>query len=547
MHYTGGMNIPSMNQQVAELSTGGKFDPTVSRWMNYYGPPGTVQWESYHRVLSNAVPQGMLSNKVVYVGALFNVGFTGGKGTDDFKTPYTRWDPEHKKSPGVEINATACLNLIRHEWLERLPPWIEVMVVALMTVAVTWLLSARSPAVMVGLSVGSILLLSVAGCWLPFRGGIWFPWLIPVLVQIPLIGSVLLLAQLQTIFLRHRSSPATVASPLQTILMPNANYRGEGSTAATVVQSTQSVSANVRDRLRDHLREGQPSPEPPPAGTTVETPWIPDHQMLRRVAGGSYGEIWLARSVLGGYRAVKVIYKRTFNDARPYEREFEGIRNFDPISRRHPGLVHVLHVGRMDAEGYFYYLMELADDASGNKPLSVNDYVPLTLSKRIFGQRRPDLPEVLRIAEALADALVYLHSQGLMHRDIKSSNIIFVEGHPKLADIGLVTEIGVERTLLGTFGYIPPEGPGTSSADIYSLGMVIYELATGMHCTKFPELPSLAPEQEVHPAWPLLNDVFLKACHTDPKKRFGTASDLLEALQKLAKAKPSLWKRLGGA
>ena len=56
------------------------------------------------------------------------------------------------------------------------------------------------------------------------------------------------------------------------------------------------------------------------------TPSIPDHELIRRIGAGSYGEVWLARNVLGDYRAVKVIYRANFEHNRPYEREFEGRR-----------------------------------------------------------------------------------------------------------------------------------------------------------------------------------------------------------------------------
>ena len=91
-------------------------------------------------------------------------------------------------------------------------------------------------------------------------------------------------------------------------------------------------------------------------------PAVPDHEMLRRIAGGSYGEVWLARNVMGTYRAVKVVFRDRFVDERPFEREFKGIKQFEPISRAHPGLVQVLQIGRNDEDGYFYYVMELADD-----------------------------------------------------------------------------------------------------------------------------------------------------------------------------------------
>src|SRR6186713_2849794 len=71
---------------------------------------------------------------------------------------------------------------------------------------------------------------------------------------------------------------------------------------------------------------------------------------------------------MGAPRAVKIVWRRQFDSDRPYEREFAGIQRYEPVSRTADGLVHLLHVGRNDPEGYFYYVMELADAAVVSEP-----------------------------------------------------------------------------------------------------------------------------------------------------------------------------------
>jgi serine/threonine protein kinase len=78
----------------------------------------------------------------------------------------------------------------------------------------------------------------------------------------------------------------------------------------------------------------------------------------------------------------------------------------------------------------------------------------------------------VELGVSLSAALAELHRVGLIHRDIKPSNIIFVGGVPKLADIGLVTDAAESGSYVGTEGFIPPEGPNSPQADVFSLGKV---------------------------------------------------------------------------
>lgn len=264
------------------------------------------------------------------------------------------------------------------------------------------------------------------------------------------------------------------------------------------------------------------------------TPSIPDYDLLRPIGRGSYGEVWLAKSITGLYRAVKIIYRAQFDDERPYEREFAGIRSFEPISRLHESQVDILHVGRNDVGGYFYYVMELADDANGDSAggvLQPANYAPKTLKAALGGRVRLTVSETLPIAISLSEALAHLHANGLVHRDIKPSNIIFVNGRPKLADIGLIAASGANRTFVGTEGFVPREGPGTPQADIYAFGKVLYEISTGRDRMDFPSLPenleSLPDRAELRE----LNEVLLRACDPEASLRYASASDLKNDLE----------------
>ncbi|HOB97330.1 MAG TPA: serine/threonine-protein kinase [Verrucomicrobiota bacterium] len=304
-----------------------------------------------------------------------------------------------------------------------------------------------------------------------------------------------------------------------------------------------------------------PTRSPSREDTGGPPPGIPDHELLRRIGRGSYGEVWLARGrALGQWRAVKLVYRDAFDHERPYEREFEGLKQFEPVSRSHPGLVDILQVGRDDAAGFFYCVMELADHAAEpavrpvpDEPLAshasepaaappaattlseaaAEGYVPLTLDHRIRCEGRLPAAECARIAAVLAEALDHLHARGLVHRDIKPSNIIFVGGVPKLADVGLVAQTGNARTFVGTEGYVPPEGPGTVQADVYSLGKCLYEMAMGKDRLAFPSPPTALdglPDQEVLLE---LNEIITTACAPDAARRYRTAAALSADLRRL--------------
>lgn len=517
-HYPGYHDTPSLAERVAQITMHDPPPAFQPRWLNYYGPPGLVPRRSFWEVLleTNRVGLNELSNKVVFVGAQWDTGFSGGTGTDDFRTPYTRWTG--RKAPGVEIIATAYLNLLRHDWLTRPSPGMEFALLVLIGMLLGGGLVRLKPISGAGLSFFLFLLLGTTAMVLFWRLQIWFPWLIVGVVQIPTALGWSVLAHTKRLHHENQILERELAL---------ASSMSATRSVAPVIISPQPASRYYPDLPQPALG----------AAAQSGTPVVPDHTLLRRVGEGSYGEVWLARDVIGTYHAVKVVHRRKFqNEPAPFDREFRGIQKFTPISRSHPGFVHILHVGRNDAEGYFYYVMEAGDDEASGQNISPDSYSPKNLAKMLLQHGALPPAQCLDLATGLAAALAHLHQHQLIHRDIKPSNIIFVGGQAKFADIGLVTDFGgtaSDVSYVGTQGYIAPEGPGTPAADIYSLGKVIYQASTGQACARFPELPTALIERPNN-AWLLqINRIFLKACEPDPRRRYQSALEMRADLESL--------------
>src|SRR5438034_7427055 len=319
--------------------------------------------------------------------------------------------------------------------------------------------------------------------------------------------------------------------------------------------------------------ETSPSAPPPRAEgpdkavPDFSPPRVPDHDLLHVIGRGAYGEVWLGRHArLGTLRAIKIIRRDQFGDARPFNREFDGIQNYEPISRSHPNLVSILHVG--GADDCFYYVMELADPAenpndecqnpkeirnpnaepaaqdanlrtSGFELASSFDirhsslYEPLTLRSELKCHGALPIDRCLEIAHALASALAHLHAHKLVHRDVKPSNVIFVTGVAKLADIGLVAGADEAHSLAGTAGYVPFENPGTPSADCYALGKLLYELSTGHDRTAWPEPPADLAARPDREHLLELNAILHRACAPAPRQRYVNAEAMLAEIELL--------------
>jgi serine/threonine protein kinase len=183
--------------------------------------------------------------------------------------------------------------------------------------------------------------------------------------------------------------------------------------------------------------------------------------------------------------------------------------------------------------------MELGDDKSGSTKVDPETYAPKNLLEELKQRGHLPVTECIEMFVALTGALEYLHGEKLVHRDIKPSNIIFAKGLPKFTDIGLVTDLastGQDVSYVGTEGYIPPEGPGTAAADVFSLGVVLYQAATGMDRRRVPELPAtLTGRPDVGPLLQI-NRIILRACQPEMDKRYQSAAEMRQDLLRLRAA-----------
>jgi CHASE2 domain-containing sensor protein len=495
-------SFPSLPWTAARLEGAGVSEIPQKRWLRYYyGLDVSVPWTSlpYHVALTQGT--NYFRDKIVFIGSKPETSVPGNQ-EDKFRTPYTRWTGE--AVGGVEINATAFLNLINGEWLQRPAGWLEALGLCAAGALFSAGLARFGRLAACGLAAGGALAFTLAAVSFSYYTNYWFPWLVVVGGQVPCALAWALLAPQ-----RH---------------------------------------VETEEATREDLTPGLTTPASgalTPSSLTFELPDAPDYEFFDPpFAEGAYGRVWLARNAVGQWQALKAVYLAKFGaQSSPYDREFNGIRRYKPVSDKHPGLLRVDFVSIKKPSGYFYYVMELGDALEPGWQSNPSRYVPGDLAKvrsRAPGRRLP-AGECLRIVTGLAEALEFLHQQGLTHRDIKPQNIIFVNNRPKLADVGLVAEVwppDKEKTWVGTPSYMPPppEPPGTPRADIYGLGMVFYVILTGHDPAFFPELATTLGDETHGADVRRLTSIVLKACQPDLTQRYGSASEMLAALVEAKKA-----------
>jgi adenylate cyclase len=157
------------------------------RWVNYYGPPGSLPGVGLHQaILSDGVPLGYFSNKVVFVGAYLGTVYSGER-KDEFKSPWSvvaksGGDKAFRLSfmPGAEVHATIFLNLLRGDWLRRSPAIPELIGVLLLGLGFGYGLVNLRPLFATLTALLAMLLVTALACFTFMQWHFWFPWLVLV-------------------------------------------------------------------------------------------------------------------------------------------------------------------------------------------------------------------------------------------------------------------------------------------------------------------------------------------------------------------------------
>ena len=205
-------------------------------------------------------------------------------------------------------------------------------------------------------------------------------------------------------------------------------------------------------------------------------------RLLKECGSGAFGSVFLAENTTTGQRVALKILPQT---GRHWERELAALVAYQEKCR-HANLMRIYHIDRND--DCLFYTMDAAD------PLDpAGDYVPDTLGNRLRRQKRLAPEELRTMLDELLNGLEILHSAGLLHRDIKPDNVLWVEERAVLGDIGLVTDAG-NASFAGTRGFISPavwkgERDYAARDDLYALAMTLYCALTGNEPRGDLELP----------------------------------------------------------
>jgi adenylate cyclase len=186
--YFGTSQVPTATWKAAQVLgapvTNQSRDKLEPLWVNYYGPRNSFSSISLARALEpDGLPPGYFKDKIVFLGGQFTVGALR-VGRDEFATPYSRLNGAF--TPGTEVHATILLNLLRNEWLTRMPVNQERALVILIGLLAGGLgIGFFRPVLATFITIVLSLGIAAAACWLVWHRQIWFAWLIPSAVQMP--------------------------------------------------------------------------------------------------------------------------------------------------------------------------------------------------------------------------------------------------------------------------------------------------------------------------------------------------------------------------
>jgi serine/threonine-protein kinase len=266
------------------------------------------------------------------------------------------------------------------------------------------------------------------------------------------------------------------------------------------------------------------------------------YTLLEVLGGGGMGRVYLAHdNVLDREVALKVLREQYADDEGFVERFRREAKN--AASLNHPSIVQVYDQGR-DEGGTYYMAME---------------YVPgRTLKERIVEGGPLDPGEASGLGSRVAEALGVAHARGIVHRDIKSENVLLgASGGAKVADFGIARAASSEamtetNSVWGTAAYMSPEQAGSKrvgpASDLYSLGVVLYEMLTGELpfrggdpvATAMKHINEPAPRpKEANPAVPeALDALVVKLLAKNPEDRPAGAGELAEDLRRVGHGLP---------
>jgi eukaryotic-like serine/threonine-protein kinase len=260
------------------------------------------------------------------------------------------------------------------------------------------------------------------------------------------------------------------------------------------------------------------------------------YNIVSQLGKGSMGEVFLAHDPhIDRKVALKVLKKDHLASKAIVNRFIKEAKAIGRLS--HPGIVGVYDVGK--DHGTIFIAMEFLEGQPLNEAMRTQKF---------------STAEIVNLCRQVAEALDYAHQRGIVHRDIKPSNLILTEnGQVKLTDFGIAHFEDASLTLktragdiLGTPAYMSPEQiggkPVDNRSDLYSLGVILYELLTGRRPFAANSLAALfkaitdhkvTPPVKAKPSIPKgMSAVVLKTMEKDPGRRYQTGAQLVSALNR---------------